>query len=604
VYESFGAVVDGDAVEFRLFVPDAAIDAGQYERGGPARIAEVRVVGDFQDRPWDSASAPALPPSEHPAGRLFTHRVRGLAEGLYEYKYLVGFENGTSRWCTDPCTRYVGRANENAGFVIGGQRLAVRPLADPRPQEELVIYELMLDDFTHAFRGERAPVDAVLVQLDHVLAVGVNTVQLMPWTAWRGGAFSWGYDPFLFFAVEDRYIADPAQPSDRVVRLKRLVDTLHERGVGVIMDGVFNHVSAGVTPDSGFPYHWLWQDPEDSPFTGEFSRGGFFEDLDFTNACTQQFVGDVCRFWLDEYQLDGIRFDYTRGFHPVEGERGIRRLVAEVRKHLAAQGRSAVLILEHLPDNRYEAVNDTNVIGADACWFDPLMFELGACAASGRAFASLMRALDCGRDFAVGKGPVTYAENHDHSTLASRVGGRSVWYRMQPAAIALMTAPGAVMLHNGQEFGDDWWLPESGEGRVVSRPVNWPLAADGVGESLIGLYRRLAEIRRAHPALRTHNFYPRGYDARHTSFNPEGYGVDTDRGLAIYHRWGTGDDRSVERVTIALNFSASDQWVDVPLAVNGMWDEVIDGGRYEVRDWRVAGHRLPSHWGHVFVHRS
>lgn len=232
MYESFGAVVDGDAVEFRLFVPDAAIDASQYERGGPARIAEVRVVGDFQDRRWDSASAPALPPGEHPAGRLFTHRVRGLAEGFYEYKYLVDFENGASRWCTDPCTRYVGRANENAGFVIGGQRLAVRPLADPRPQEELMIYELMLDDFTHAFRGERAPVDAVLDRLDHLLAVGVNTVQLMPWTAWRGGAFSWGYDPFLFFAVEDHYIADPAQPSDRVVRLKRLVDTLHERGCG------------------------------------------------------------------------------------------------------------------------------------------------------------------------------------------------------------------------------------------------------------------------------------------------------------------------------------------------------------------------------------
>jgi hypothetical protein len=112
------------------------------------------------------------------------------------------------------------------------------------------------------------------------------------------------------------------------------------------------------------------------------------------------------------------------------------------------------------------------------------------------------------------------------------------------------------------------------------------------------------KIRRAHPSLRTHNFYPRGYDELHTRFTPEDYGVDTDRGLAIYHRWRRGDDQSVERVTITLNFSTSDQWVDVRLGVNGTWHEVVDGGRYDVRDWRVAGHRVPSHWGHVFVHRS
>ncbi len=597
MYEDFGARVQGDAVEFRLFVPDAAVDPGQYVRGGPARIRDVRVVGDFQG--WDVDGAPELSPGDHPAGRVYTHRVEGLAEGFYEYKYLVRFENGTSRWCTDPCTRYVGRTNENAGFVIGGNQLNVRPLADPRPREELVIYELMLDDFTSGYRGARAPVDAVLDRLDHLLALGVNTVELMPWTAWRGGAFSWGYDPFLFFAVEDRYIADPTEPADRLVRLKRLVDALHEHSVGVIMDGVFNHVSAGVTPDTGFPYHWLWQDPEESPFTGVFSRGGFFEDLDFHNACTQQFVFDVCRFWLDEYRLDGIRFDYTRGYYdPAEGDRGIRRLVADLHEHLTASGRSAPLILEHLPDNRYEAVNDTNLIGADGCWFDPLMFELASCAGAERAFPALMRALDAGRDFAAGIGPLTYAENHDHSTLASRAGGRGVWYRMQPAAIALLTAPGTVMLHNGQEFGDDWWMPEAGDGRVMPRPVRWDLAGDAIGQNLIGLYRRLAAIRREHPALRTHNFYPRGYDEGWTRLNPEGYGVDTDRGLVVYHRWD-----ATERVTVALNFSASDQWVDVPLPTNGMWHELIDGGTYDIRDWRVSGHRVPSHWGHVFVHR-
>jgi pullulanase len=607
MYENFGAVVTGEAVEFQLFLPDTSRDPGQYVRGGLPRIRDVRVVGDFQrDGAWNLDRAPVLERREHPSGWLYVHRIPQVGDGFYQYKYLVDFENGTRRWCTDPCTRYVGPSFENAGFVIGGNTAAARPLPEPRRVADLVIYELMLDDFTAGYRGDRAPADAVADRIDYLLELGVNTVEFMPWTAWRGGAFSWGYDPVLFFAVENRYIEDPSGPLDRLYRLKRLVSTLHDRGLGVIMDGVFNHVNAGVTPDTGFPYHWLYQDPEDSPYTGTYAGGGFFEDLDWHNGCTEQFILDACRFWLDEYQLDGIRFDYTRGFFERDQpDRGISSLITDLRSHLRAQGRDQVaLLIEHLTDNRYEAVNDTNVISASGCWFDPMLFEVSACAASERVTAPLLRALDAGRDFVQAKSPITYVENHDHSTLCSLVGGRASWYRMQPAAIALMTTPGAVLVHNGQEFGDDWWLPESGDGRVVPRPLKWPLAEDAAGAHLRALYRRLAEIRRDHPALRTPNFYPSGYDERHTRFDPEGYGVDVDRGLAVYHRWGSADDGTVERIMVVVNFSPFDQWLDVPLSVNGTWLELMDGGRFEVTDWRLPGHRIPSHWGHIFANRA
>ena len=90
------------------------------------------------------------------------------------------------------------------------------------------------------------------------------------------------------------------------------------------MDGVFNHVSAGLNPDTGFPYHWLYQNPDESPYTGGFAKGGSYEDLDYSNECTQQFVVDACKYWLDEYKLDGIRFDYTTAFYqPGDNSRGI-----------------------------------------------------------------------------------------------------------------------------------------------------------------------------------------------------------------------------------------------------------------------------------------
>jgi pullulanase len=607
MYEDFGAAVRGDEVEFRLFLPDNRVDPGQYGRGGAPRIASVKVVGDFQERPWDLARAPQLEPTGHPSGTLYVHPIPRLQEGFYEYKYHVTFENHTSRWCTDPCTKYVGRSNLNAGFVIGGNRIEqVAPNATPHALSDLVIYELMMDDFTAGYRGSRAPIDAVLDKLDHLLELGVNTLEFMPWTAWRGEAFSWGYNPLLFFSVENRYIEDPDEPTDRLVRLQRLVDTLHRRGVGVIMDGVFNHVDAGQIPDTGFPYLWLYQDPTDSPYIGSYARGGYFEEIDFDNACAQEFITDVCAFWLDRYQLDGIRFDYVRGyFEPDDRQHGITRLVHDLQAHLAAQSRDHVaLILEDLPDNRYEAIDNTNRTGADACWYDRLHFDVPEAAERNAVSPELVRVLNTALDFAPGRLPVVYIENHDHSSVVNRLGGRDRWYRTQVPAIALFTSPGAVMLHTGQEIGNDVWMPEEGSGRVMARPIDWAQAGDSVGRTLFDLYLRLARMRADHPSLRTTNFYPWPYDAQARRFNDQGYGVDADRRVVIFHRWGTLDDGAVERVIVALNFSPLDQAVDVPFSVPGRWAELLDGADVDIAGFVARGVNLPSNWGRVYVHTS
>jgi pullulanase len=610
MYEAFGAVVTDHTVEFRLFFPDVAKDPAQYENGGLPRIKDIRVTGTFQGRlgstPWNLQQAPALTPHDHPNGILYTGAINALPDGFYEYKYFVTFENGTSRWCTDPCTRYVGTEFENAGFVIGGNDTAVVPIAQRLPLSNLVIYELMVDDFTADYRAGRAPFDAVRDRLDDLQSLGVNAIEFMPWTAWRGGAFSWGYDPFLFFAVENRYIEDPTEPLDRLYRLQRLVNELHARNIHVIMDGVFNHVSAGVTPDTGFPYHWLYQDPAESPFTGGFAGGGYFEDLDYNNGCTEQFIRDVCQFWLDAYQLDGIRFDYTLGFYqPGTLSKGIPKLVADLKTHLATQGRQNVaLILEHLTDNRYAAIDATNTIDASACWYDRFLFDVPDAAGSQHPGGPIMRVLDTSRDFAPSKGPVVYIENHDHSTVVNRLGGRSRWWKMQAPLIALLTCPGAVMLHNGQEFGDDQWLPDGGSGRVQPRPLSWDLSTDDVGRWLRTLHGQLIQLRHDHPALQSPQFYPADYDERDVQFNAQGYGVHQGLGVVIYHRWGNGLDGHLERFIVVVNFSDADRWIDIPFSTNGTWVDVLNDESVQVQGWRLGGTKVPSNWGKVFWQRE
>ena len=625
MYENFGAVFDSSAgtVTFKLFFPDSSKDPSQYGRGGLPNIKEIRVCGTFQEQlgqtNWDENTAPLMSSKSHSKGILYTLALNNLSNGYYQYKFFVTFNNGTSRWCNDPCTRYGGRlaGSDNSGFVVGGSSVSnVQAISDRLPQKDLIIYEMMIDDYTEKLpvsSSGKNKLELVLDNIDYLEKLGINAVEFMPWTASIGSNFSWGYNPFLFFSVEDRLTNRPGVTSEnnveRLYSLKLLIDKLHEKGIHVIMDGVFNHAEEGGGNTSGFPYYWLYQNPSDSPFIGSFEGGGYFKDLDYTNGCVQEFIFDVCKYWIDNYQIDGIRFDYVLGFYKDEGiDPGISRLIDNLHGYLFGTGRDNFsMMLEHLPDNRYEAIDDTNKIDATGCWFDPLMYKAFDFGKAQQIQPSIMRDLNTNKDFAPGKGPVTYIENHDHSTLVNVVGGNYPgvdrdhnWFKTQPYAIALFTVPGAVLIHNGQEFGDEYFIPGSGSERVRPRPLNWHRVDDSPGKALMRLYKKLIKIRKDYPGLKSPFFYPSNYDQRQTRFNLKGYGVDTARNIIIYHRWGTGKDGSLERFVVVINCSSTKHYVDVPFPSNGTWTDILNDQPFTVSDYWRKWQDVDSNWGRIF----
>ncbi len=103
-----------------------------------------------------------------------------------------------------------------------------------------------------------------------------------------------------------------------------------------------------------------------------------------------------------------------------------------------------------------------------------------------------------------------------------------------------------MLLHNGQEFGEDYWLPDSGRERVAPRPC-WEQADDEIGWRLRALCRQLIRLRHECPSLRSPNFFPRTYDERDTHFNDQGFGVDVDKDVVIFHRWGNDATGTLER---------------------------------------------------------
>jgi glycosidase len=617
VYEQFGFGLNADGTQrFQLFIPSADVDRTQYERGGPCRIERIRVVGDFLGamtparRAWNTDDGLEMARKPHPNGILFEAVVDPpLAPGFYEYKYYVDFTDIKGRWVSDPCAKISGRSDGNSACVVDAAQLAsVDPL--PAALSDLVVYEIMVDDFTRSYRGARAPLDALLDRVDYVAAIGVSAIELMPCGARPDDeAFSWGYDPVQFFAIENAYVEDPATPLDRRVRLQRLVQAAHARHLSVLLDIVLQHAKCP-SSDFGFAYYYLWQDPNDSPFIGTFVPGGTFGSmpLDYDNACTLQFASDVCLYWLKTYGLDGLRFDQTSGFFRSQDvSQGLPAIVGNIQRGLAGRASPALTVLEDTWD--YGAIDRTNEARASGCWLDPYRTTVAAAVSSG-VRATMIRALNACLDFAPGANPVIYLENHDHSGATQLAGGRAIWFRTQPAAIALFASPGGVLLRNGQEFGWDVLLLEDDSHappelqRVQPRTIPLSLADDGVGQQLRAVYRVLADMRAAHPALRGPNFFPWPYDERQADFDGQGYGANVDRQLVIFHRWGAGALGGTERFMVVLNFAPWDQFVDVPLPVDGAWSDLLGGPAVTAVQGWARGTQISSNWGKVLFRRD
>lgn len=624
-----GGNAAGGAVEFRIFFPDRnnpsqvslthpAAQARPATYGDP-RVARIQVAGSFQhllgQTDWDFANAPDLTSSPNASGVIWSYTTPAtLPSDFYEYKYQVTFNDGSTRIVADPCTRYGGTENQNSAFVIGGSTPAqnvVNPIAGGRkPLRDLVVYELMIDDFTDEFRSYDAPVDAIRDRVAYLSQLGINAILFMPWTAWPDEHFNWGYNPHQYFSVEYRYANNLNAPAEKLSLLKGLINECHTNGIHVIMDGVFNHVGdipANKNVANGFHYRWLYQDIFDCPYTGDF--GGTFpglQDLDYHNPCTQEFIRDVCFYWMDDFGIDGIRFDNTVNFYVDGDERGLPKLIKDINAHAADPNFSTTL--EHL---NMSAVDVCNKVTATSYWNNELYARTFDYLWSGQIDPRLMGAFDNHRGLPPDRVATVYLGNHDHSHVAWQAGARNnegalAWYREQPYAIALLTIPGTPMIQNGQEFAEDYWLMEDDRNsnrRVKPRPLRWGFANDNIGAPLGGLYSRLIQIRKEHPSLRSDNLYPSDWPSWATQFNQDGYGIDTGRNVVIFHRWGNDSTGALERFIVVLNFSSSTQTVDLPFSDNGQWDDLLNGVSVNVAGFKIPGFQVSSNWGNVFLKR-
>jgi 1,4-alpha-glucan branching enzyme len=491
-----------------------------------------------------------------------------LEDGVHQYKFKVQSKSWffePDQWVevNDPYATDIDDPTQNCNLRIkDGERIVDTYVwkNDDKPlpaDHELVIYELHVGDFSG---GEddpyaRGKYKHVVEKLDYLVDLGINCIELMPVKEYPGD-HGWGYNPRYFFATESSY--------GTTAELKALIDECHGRGIRVLMDGIYNH-SESESPltqiDHDYWYHHAPKDL-DNNWGPEFNYE--FYDEKFETYPARRFIGDVVRFWIEEYHTDGIRYDAARQL----GNYDFMHWIVQETKKTAGM-KPFYNIAENIPQN--PAI--TNADGPmDGAWHENFYSAMIDHLCNEQFdLERLKSALDAKREGYQGAtNVVNYLTNHDHNHLMHELGergilGEAAFKRAKLGSALLMTAMGIPMIWMGEEFAE--YKAKSPE----QNKIDWTLLVNDENMSLHDYYKGLIFLRKNSHALYTENiefFYE----------HPD------DRVLA-YTRWNDEGSRVVVVANLSGNFLKDYTIPHIP--ADGTWHEW--GSDYDVE---VSGNTL------------
>ncbi len=288
-----------------------------------------------------------LPQKEYPlfrsGGDIWHICLSHLPPGCYYAYRIEGAHEDATQWMIDPYAKYPATSNQwgkktslHAAHIRIPSPFDWEGDTPPNlPKQDLILYEMHVRGFTRHPSSRTAHPGtflSLIEKIDHLKELGINAIELMPLFEFEEGHSAnkhpdtgeplynyWGYDPIFFFAPMRRYTT----LDDPTLEFKMMVKALHQAGIEVILDVVFNHTGEGKDPAyrvsfrgiDRSTYYMLNEKGEDRNFTG---CGNTFN---VNHPVVQDLILHSLRYWVEEMHVDGFRFDlasiFTRG---VQGE--------------------------------------------------------------------------------------------------------------------------------------------------------------------------------------------------------------------------------------------------------------------------------------------
>lgn len=560
----------------------------------------------------------------------------GTLPGNWEGRYYTFQAKVNGKWLAevpDPYAKAVG-VNGRRGMVVDltttnpeNWQYDVRPpLAGP---QDIILYELHVRDLTiHpsagaaypgkflglAERGNRSR-EGLSTGLDHIKEMGVTHVHILPAFDFRSldetrlsdGKYNWGYDPQNYNTPEGSYATDPYDGRVRIREFKQLIKTLHDNGIRVIMDVVYNH--------TGFTQESLFNQLVPGYYYRQNAEGGFSDaaacgnEVASERAMVRKFILESVLYWAKEYHVDGFRFDLM-GIHDIETMNAVSDGLRAIDPSLFVYGEGWTAGGSPLPDEERALKANTAKLHGIAAFSDEIRDAIKGHVFSPEAqgFVSgkgdLRESLKFGIVGAtfhpqVNYGAVNYAKSawapeptqsivyascHDNHTLWDRLAianpdaTEEERIAMHKLALGIvLTSQGVPFLHAGSEFlRTKQGVENSFESPDAINQIDWSRKAQY--QDVVRYVKNLILLRKLHPAFRMGKA---AQIRQQLTFQP----TETDQVL-VYTIDGQASGDNWKHILVAFNGSSQNQGVSFPyaewqLAVNDQ--EVYPNGSGKIK---------------------
>ncbi|MEJ5996040.1 alpha-amylase family glycosyl hydrolase [Pedobacter sp. Du54] len=514
-------------------LPSGAKDGVTFINNGTSAIftlyapgkTSVAVIGDFNN--WSSTASPMKKANDDQTWWVQIDNLNANTE--YGYQFLV---NGNLKVADPYCEKILDEANDKyisatvypnlMSYPTGKTTGIVSVLQANQPtytwknnsftrpeKNNLVIYELLIRDFTteHTYAS-------TLQKLDYLVGLGINAIELMPVNEFEGN-LSWGYNPSFYFAPDKYY--------GTKIALKNFIDECHGKGIAVILDMVLNHSFGqspmvqlyfdGSKPTSNSP--WFNVDPK-HPYNVGY-------DFNHESAATKYFAKNVIKFWMQNYKIDGFRFDLSKGFTQNSSNNDATfsamdasriAIWKEYNNYIKSiDPNNFYVILEHFADVAEEKIlADEGMMLWANLNYNINEATMGWLASSDFSWGFFTR-----HNFSKSENLISFGESHDEERLNYKnisfgnaagnyvIKGNLVTSlkREELAAAFLFSIPGPKMVWQFGELGYDVNIDYNG--RTGDKPIKWEYYTDVNRKALYDAYAKFIKLKRNNSIFNTAN---------------------------------------------------------------------------------------------------
>lgn len=366
-------------------------------------------------------------------------------------------------------------------------------------KDNLVIYELLLRDWSYQHSYQ-----SLMDSVNYFKKLGITAIELMPVCEFEGNE-SWGYNPSFYFALDKYY--GTAQ------KFKEFVNLFHNNGIAIILDVVYNH-STGQNPMVRLYNEGTYGAPtSDNPWFNTEAKHPFnvFNDVNHESIHTQYMLDRANKFWLEEYHVDGFRYDLSKGFTQTNSGTNVSywgnydasrvAILQRMAGEVWSVDPTAYIILEHFADNGEEIAlsnygmmlwGNANHNYSEASMGYLASSDLGGVYHANRSWS--WRHL------------VGYMESHDEERITfqnKEYGNSSGSYnikiqgtaldRMELATVFLLSYPGPKMIWQFGELGYSYSIDYNG--RTDKKPIKWDYFDDPDRHDVYELYSAMNFLR-------------------------------------------------------------------------------------------------------------